>query len=283
MKMSLKQESKLIKAHIREVQTGTSAAYEQLYRNHAGRLYNFSLNFYHNNEQAAEELTQRVFIKAYKQINSFPENITFILWLLKLAVSEIRIGDIKESGEVQNANPSDETISSLPEKERLIFLLSDKEKLSVGEISEVTGYSPVEINVLLKKVHSILMEKFSVPNLSDLDYKINYDSGKSEPGDSLWNNIYSDIHNIATKDKKKEVRSEVLNIGDAKISMSERLRKLKEEKKKNEVYFKPLGFVVSRKTFYTFLLILLIAAAAWYLFFLKPPEWEVINLSGSPS
>lgn len=281
--MALKQESKLIKANIREVLSGKSSAYEQLYTVHTGRIYNFGLKYYDHSRQAAEELTRRVFINAFEQINTYPDNITFILWLRKLAVEEIKTGKIKKADEVHQVSPVDDAVFSLPEEERIIFILSDMEKLTVEEIVEVVNNSPDDINAKLESARKRMMESLNVENLKDLDYKINFVSKKTDPRDELWDSIYNHIHTFATKDLKEEDGGDVLNVGDAKLTLGEKIEKLKQEKKKKEVFLKPLGLTISRKAFYTFFLVLLVIAAALYLLLAKQTKWDVVSLSGSPT
>ena len=281
--MALKHESKLIQANIRDVQAGKSSAYEQLYRVHVGRIYKFGLKIFEYNKQAADELTKRVFIKGFEQINSFPGEITFILWLRKFAVEEIRKGNIKKTGDAHKASPADEAIFSLPVEERIVFILSDVEKLSIEEITRITQKSAEDINTNLEKARKHLMESLKVDNQDDLDYKINFVSQKTEPGDELWNVVYNQVHSIATKDMKEETDGNVLNVGDAKVTLGEKLEKLKQEKPQQEAFLKLLGFSISKKIFYSFLLLVIIAGAIWYFFFVKPPGWEVTNLSGSPT
>src|SRR5690554_7484024 len=76
--MAFKQESKLNQSLIKEVRSGKSSAYEQLYNVHAGRIYNLGLRFYAHSRIAAEELTRKVFIRAYEEINAYPPDVTFI-------------------------------------------------------------------------------------------------------------------------------------------------------------------------------------------------------------
>ncbi|OGU70912.1 MAG: hypothetical protein A2V93_03585 [Ignavibacteria bacterium RBG_16_34_14] len=282
--MAIKQENKLIRAHIKEVLSGKSSAYEQLYKTHTSRIYTFGLKFFNHNEQAAEELTKRVFIKAFEEIKTYPENVTFILWLKKLTVEEIRKGDIKKSEETTHqASIADQAIFALPDEERIVFILRDVDKLTIEESIEITKDSAHDINLKLENARKFVMEKLNADSLNDLDYKVNLVSQKSEPKQELWEIIYNEIHSIATKDLKEEAKGEVLNVGDAKETISEKFQKLKEEKKEKEVFLKPMGVTKTRRAVYIFLLVVLIATAVYYIFFVKPPQWEVVNLSGSPS
>ncbi len=281
--MALKQESKLITSHVKEVLAGKSSSYQQLYTMHGGRIYIFGLKFFDHNKQAAEELTKRVFIRGYEEISTYPENITFILWLKQLAVQEITKVEIEKSSVMHQSSDVDRALFELPEEERIIFILHDIDKHSIEEVLAITKDSDDDINMRLENARKLMMEKLEMKDLDDLDYKINFLQTKAELPNELWENIYSKIHSIATKDLKEETKGEVLNVGDAKESLGEKFQKLKDEKKKKEVYFKPVGTTVSKRTIYTALLFILIAASVWYLFFLKSPQWEAENLSGAPT
>jgi hypothetical protein len=281
--MALKQESKLIQANIREVLAGKSSTYEQLYRTHAGRIYIFGLKFYDHNKQAAEQLTKKVFIRGFEEINSYSESITFILWLKKLATEEIKKGGIEKSGEIHQSSKTDEAVYALPEEERIVFILNDIEKHSVEEIIEITKNTEEEINAKLENARNSVMEKLNVKRIDDLDYKINFVTVKSEPDEELWEAVYSHIHKFATKDLKEEAEGEVLSIGDAKVSLGEKFQKYKDEQKEKEVFLKPGGFKLPRKVILGFLLVVVISVAVWYLFLIKTPQWEVVNLSGAPT
>ncbi|RPI74034.1 MAG: sigma-70 family RNA polymerase sigma factor, partial [Ignavibacteriales bacterium] len=209
--MALKQESKLIQSHISEVRSGKSAAYEQLYNVHAGRIYTFGLKFFNHSKYGAEELTKRVFITAFEQINSYPQNITFILWLQKFAVEELRKGDIQKGDEIHQVSPVDEAVFLLPEEERIIFILSDIEKLNTEEMVEVVPEPVESISAKLDSARKRMLEKLNVNNLTELDYKVNFVSKKPEPRDELWDIIYNHIHFFATKDLKEDTAGEVLN------------------------------------------------------------------------
>ncbi len=281
--MALKQESKLIQSLVREVLSGKSSAFEQLYRVHSGRIYNLGLKFYEHNKSAAEQLTKKVFVKAFENINSYKENITFILWLRKLAVTEIRKKEIEKTEEVHQVSPADEAVYSLPEEERIVFILHDIEKLTTEETIEITQNSEEEINSWLESARVLVMEKLKIESLDKLDYKINLITQRPEPREELWDITYNEIHHFATKDLKEDDEREVLNVGDAKVSLGEKLEKLKEEKSKKKAFFKPMGITISSKALYTVLLIVLIGVAAFFLFFSVTTEYRVVNSGGSPT
>ncbi len=190
----MKQENKLVQSLIREVQSGKSSAFEQLYRTHVGRIYSFGLKFFEHNKPASEELTKRVFVSGFEQINAYPENETFILWLRMMAVYEARNGDIEKSIESYEPGAVEEAIFSLPVEERIIYILHDVDKLQNEEIILITKDSVEHINIELSRARKLMMDKLKVRRLDDLDYKVAFLPKNVEPGRELWNTIFKAIN-----------------------------------------------------------------------------------------
>jgi len=282
--MALKQESKLVQALISEVQSGKSSAYEQLYRTHIGRIFTFGLRFFEHDKESAEDLSGKVFVNAFEHINTYPENTTFILWLKKITVEEIRKGDFEKPKDTHQTSLIDQAIFELPAEERIVFILHDIDKHSMEEVTEITSFTENEINLKLDQARKFMIEKISANDLSDLDYKVNFVSQKFDPEPELWNSVYNEIHKIATKDYKEDEGNEnILNIGDEKNTLSEKFQKLKEVSEKRKIFLKPLKMTPTRRTMFTLVFFLLIIAAFAYIIFIRPQQWEVINLSGNPS
>jgi DNA-directed RNA polymerase specialized sigma24 family protein len=204
----LRQESKLVQSLIREVQSGKSSAFEQLYGTHVSRVYTLGLKFFEQNKPAAEEFTKKVFVSAFEQINAYPENVTFILWLRMLAVYEIRENGINKPLEVHDAGNVDEAIFSLPIEEKIIFILHDIEKLENEEITLITKDTVEHINIVLGRARKLMMEKLNVKRLDDLEYKASFLPKKIEPGPGLWKTIFKEI-----SESKKEAPKDQENAG----------------------------------------------------------------------
>lgn len=188
---------------IREVQSGKSSAFEQLYDAHVSRIYTFGLKFFEQNKPAAEELTKKVFVSAFEQINAYPENETFILWLRMLSVYEVRKGEINKPIELHDAGNVDEAIFSLPIEERVIFIFHDIDKLQNEEITLITKDTVEHINIVIGKARKLMMDKLNVKRLDDLDYKASFLPKKIEPGPELWKAIFKEI----SESKSKKQRS----------------------------------------------------------------------------
>ncbi len=66
---------------------GDHEAFERLYRGHVDRIYSLALRM--TGEDLAEDLTQEVFIRAWKKLGSFRGDSKFGTWLHRLAVNHI--------------------------------------------------------------------------------------------------------------------------------------------------------------------------------------------------
>jgi len=63
---------------------GSLAAFEELVLRYEKKIYNYCYRMT-NNEQDAEDLTQEVFIKVYKNLKSFRGNSHFSTWVYRIA------------------------------------------------------------------------------------------------------------------------------------------------------------------------------------------------------
>src|SRR5436309_6648116 len=73
---------------IHRAQQGDRAAFEALYRAHAGRVYALCLRLTADRAQA-EERTQDAFIRAWERLRTFRGESAFATWLHRLAVNVV--------------------------------------------------------------------------------------------------------------------------------------------------------------------------------------------------
>lgn len=75
--------------------TGDIAGFEALVRRHTRAVYAHALRFF-GDTQAAEDVTQEVFIKVYRSLDSFDERARFSTWLYRITrntcLDEVRAG-----------------------------------------------------------------------------------------------------------------------------------------------------------------------------------------------
>jgi RNA polymerase sigma-70 factor (ECF subfamily) len=142
---------------VRRAQDGDEAAFESLYREHAGRVYALCLRML-GDPVHAQELVQDVFVQAWRRLDTFAGESAFSTWLHRLAVNQVlmdrrRAGRRERrvtGGEEGHDAPADgppaglridleRAIAALPEGAREVFLLYDVEGYSHEEIGQMVG------------------------------------------------------------------------------------------------------------------------------------------------
>jgi len=148
---------------VRRAQAGDQAAFETLYRDHAGRVYALCLRLAADSVRA-RELTQDVFVRVWEKLPSFRGDSAFSSWLYRLAVNVVfgdqRSGsrrarrvlafdDAGPEADAETAGPPaglaldlERAIAALPPGARAVFVLHDVEGYEHGEIAALTGIAP---------------------------------------------------------------------------------------------------------------------------------------------
>jgi RNA polymerase sigma-70 factor (ECF subfamily) len=149
----------------RRCREGDAAAFEALYRAHAGRLFGL-LTRMAGSAQEAEDLLQDVFVQAHRKLGSFRGESSLGTWLYRLAVNQCldhlrgrhsRMAratdslDADDAVEPVAAAPAlpeaiaridlERAIARLPDGCRAAFVLHDVEGLDHREVGEVLGIS----------------------------------------------------------------------------------------------------------------------------------------------
>ena len=149
----------------RRCQEGDAAAFEELYRAHAGRLYNLLVRMA-GSVSDAEDLLQDVFLHAHRKLASFRGDSSLGTWLYRLTVNhclDVLRGrqtkmrratdsldeeDAPEPAAVMPRIPSaisrmdlDRAIAQLPDGCRAAFVLHDVEGFEHHEVAQFLGIS----------------------------------------------------------------------------------------------------------------------------------------------
>lgn len=143
---------------------GDQQAFEELYRRHAGRLYNLAYRMA-GAPQDAEDLLQDIFLLVHRKLDSFRGDAALGTWLYRLAMNHCldvlrhrhtRMGqqtdslDAPEAPQVASRAPVlggvsrldlERAIGQLPAACRAAFLLHDVEGLGHQEVATVLGVS----------------------------------------------------------------------------------------------------------------------------------------------
>ena len=165
---------------IQRAQAGDVDAFEQLYREHAGRIYALCLRLSGGDGPGATELMQDVFIRAWRRLSTFRGECAFASWLHRLAVNtmlENARGDRRRSARVLTMDDTsrlegaarssavdlkmdmEDAIASLPKGARLAFVLHDVEGYHHQEIADQLGVSVGTIKAQLHRARRLLRER----------------------------------------------------------------------------------------------------------------------------
>ena len=150
---------------VQRCREGNADAFEELYRQHAGRLYNLAFRMTGSAEEA-EDLLQDVFLHAHRKLGSFRGESSLGTWLYRLGMNQcldylrgrqVKMGRATDSlDDDAAAEPAarapavptaisrldlDRAIAKLPEGCRAVFLLHDVEGFDHGEVAAVLGIS----------------------------------------------------------------------------------------------------------------------------------------------
>ena len=140
---------------------GDRAAFEELVRRHADRLYRVVLRFSTGPEEA-EDITQEAFLRAWRNIGSFRGRSQFFTWLYRIGINETRRRHERRSPASIEQSPLEDApdwsesperwaqqrdtrveleraVRALPFKYRAALILRDVEGLSTAEAAEVMG------------------------------------------------------------------------------------------------------------------------------------------------
>jgi len=143
----LAQDNKLIRSLIESSRNGNYNAFEQLFKMHVGYVYAISLRLLADFEDA-NKITVKIFLEAWKTISMVRRDSPFILWLKAIAIysSLQRIREKaggktdsnKQTPSRKGLNILDQELISLPDTERIVFVLYNIEHYKKEEISYET-------------------------------------------------------------------------------------------------------------------------------------------------
>src|SRR6185369_14353744 len=181
---------------IARAQRGDAEAFCELASYHHRGLYMLALK-YSGNHHDAEDLMQDVMLNAYRGIHQFKGMSSFRTWLARIMVNSFlnqkRKSDPIASTKRQDAIQDDfepafyakrptgnsersvhnglvmqqilELIRSVPERQRLMFLMKHQEGMTCEEIAETLGTSVGTVKKTLFRVVDRLRQHFAAPAL----------------------------------------------------------------------------------------------------------------------
>lgn len=162
----------------RRAAAGDVGAFERLYRRHAARVYGLARRLLRRPDRA-EELTQEVFLQAWRECGSYRGEAPFGAWLSRLArnlvLNELRRdgrrlpegqdGGSGEEEQVPGAEPAPESgldleaaIRALPDGARQVLVLYHFEGLTHEEIARALDVTAGTSKSQLHRARALLRE-----------------------------------------------------------------------------------------------------------------------------
>lgn len=159
---------------------GDERAFERLYRTHHRRVYSLALRM--AGPMWAEDLTQEVFIRAWRKLDTFRQEASFGTWLFRLAVNLILSrretlkrrqqrtmpgGDEALKKLATREKPPDlamdfeGAIQELPDGAREVFVLYEIQGYRHAEIGEMMGISVGTSKSQLHRARMLLRERLT--------------------------------------------------------------------------------------------------------------------------
>jgi RNA polymerase sigma-70 factor, ECF subfamily len=176
---------------VRQAQSGTEAAFEELVRRHQQRVFAL-VNSILRQREDVEDVVQQVFLKVYVSIRKFDLRAAFSTWLYKITVNEcwdylrkkkvrplVYEADMSEekvsrldgiaSAERPPESPSERAetqemlhwmLNQLQEQDRQLLVLKEIEGFSVQELAHMLDLNVNTVKVRLFRARGRLMEVY---------------------------------------------------------------------------------------------------------------------------
>jgi RNA polymerase sigma-70 factor (ECF subfamily) len=172
---------------IGEIVSGNHAAFKSLMEKYQLQVFRTVMGFVHTKEDA-EEVTQDIFVRAYQSLSSFQHESEFSTWLYRITINMClnflrrnRKNRLQQSLETifslrsEEKTPLEElesaerdrrirmAIDSLPDKQRMAFILSRYEELPQKKIATIMNRSEGAVEQLLQRAKENLKKKLTAP------------------------------------------------------------------------------------------------------------------------
>lgn len=161
---------------------GDQAAFEQLYRRHAGRVHAVCLRILAD-QGAAEECTQDAFVRAWDALGRFRGDSSFSTWLTRIAINaalarlklerrHLRLvqpsgTELMESLPAPDESPEtdldmEKLIATLPPAARAVFVLHAVEGYSHEDIAGLTGIATGTCKAHVHRARQLLQARLQI-------------------------------------------------------------------------------------------------------------------------
>ena len=165
-----------IEALVGRAKNGDETAFAELYQHTSGRVYALCLRM-SGSADAAEELTQDVFVRCWQKLGTFRGDSQFTTWLHRLAVNVVLQArrkrsrtDDRERGtddlaryghQVRDAMPEtmmdlERAIAALPSGAREVLVLRDIEGYRYTDVAEMKGVAVGKVKAQVHRARKLV-------------------------------------------------------------------------------------------------------------------------------
>lgn len=173
------------RALVAAARAGGTAAFESIYRRHAGRVHGVICRLVGGQGNRAEDLTQETFVRAWQALADFRHESSVATWLHRLAVNttlmDLRsrrvrwhdegddigldvVGDPDSAGDRTALGMDlERAVASLPPRARAVLVLYDIEGWRHEEIAEELGMAVGSSKAQLHRARTLLRARLGEP------------------------------------------------------------------------------------------------------------------------
>ncbi|MDL2266193.1 RNA polymerase sigma factor [Parabacteroides sp. OttesenSCG-928-G21] len=167
--------------YIQRVKAGETACFACLIDRYSQQVYALVRKIVVSHEDA-QELTQDVFMKVFKNLSSFKGDSSFSTWIYRiaynaaisetrkkkyeyLAIEEAQINNVTEDdlseitgggNKSEQVGRLEKALTMLPSEERALILLFYMQEKSIDEIADISGLSPSNVKTKLFRIRKKL-------------------------------------------------------------------------------------------------------------------------------
>ncbi len=174
---------------VRRVKAGETALFEILMRRHNQRLFRAAVAILRD-EAEAEDVMQEAYVLAFSNLPQFRGEAQFSTWLTRIAVHEAvarkrkgrrwtgldNVAELDRRRQVFASSPRDpeesagneelraalqQALATLPETQRLVFVLRDVEGLDTRQTAAIVGRSAVGVRVTLHRARDRMRQEIN--------------------------------------------------------------------------------------------------------------------------
>ncbi len=164
---------------VSSIQEGDETAFRKMVETYQQMVLNIARRFVETQEEA-QDITQEVFIEIFRSIKTFRSNSSLSTWIYRITITRSlnhvrkekrHKGKMWENDPVTNDTPDklledddrkrilDSAISTLPENQRIAFVLHNYEDLSYNDIASVMNRSVSSVESLIFRARKNLQKK----------------------------------------------------------------------------------------------------------------------------